>query len=295
MADEPKIFAFDNSELAVSITPNNFKIVEWRMNRDFRFSGGSLIFFIEYAYAVDAWTRLNPDNPVINECFFVDTNSYRCALSNDIYYRVVADDGIQEYTSIPISTMGVLNRHDWGIVRDVLRKEYLRLSKYVGTSGYLLKRREHGIPCPSCLDYDIEEVVNSRCPTCYGTGIVGGYYNAVPYFIDQSGTTSKKDVQGPLGMVDDKTRSVRSVAYPRLSTYDVWVDGNKNQRYKFREVTSEVECKGMPVVYISKIHQIPAANIEYAIPLEQDLTIYDPPGADPKTPLGWRAGITFQE
>lgn len=291
----PKTFAFELGEVWATVTPLGHTIIEWRLNKDYRFEGTSLVFYIEYAYAVDGWTRLNPDEPVVNECIYVDTNQYRCAVSNDVYYRVVAYDGIREYNSRPISTLGVLTERDWLIVRDVVRKEYLRLKKYVGTFGYLLKRREHGIPCHVCLEYDVEEVVDSRCPVCYGTGIIGGYYNALPYWVDQSGTTTRKDVKQPLGMVDNKVRVTRTVAYPRLDTYDMWVDGDKNKRYKFREVSSEVELKGTPIVYISKMHEIPAANIEYEVPLEQDLSIYDPPGAPEKTPLGWRRGITFQE
>jgi len=295
MAHPPKVFAFDNSDLWVTVTPLNHKLVEWKLNRNFEFAGSSLVFYVEFARATDGWERLNPDDPVINECFYVDTAPYRCALYNDVYYRVVAYDGIREYNSRPISTMGVLNKEDWLIVRDVIRKEYLRLKKYIGTPGYLMKRRNHGIKCPVCLEYDTGEVVNGSCPICYGTGVIGGYYNAVLYYLDQTGAVSRKDVQSPLGTVDNKSKTVRSVAYPRLDTYDLWVDGNKNKRYLFRQVSEEVALKGMPLIYVSRMHELPASSIEYQVPLEQDLSIYREPGDPVLTEAGWRTGITFTE
>ena len=288
-----KIFAFD--EVSVYVTPENAKIVEWRLDRRFRFAGWPLQFFIEWAWPAGEWTRLNPTDPVTDSCFFVDTAAYRCAASDDTYYRVVAYDGIQDYTSRPAHTLGALNHHTWLLARDVLRKEYLRLKKFIGTFGYLLRRREHGEKCPVCAEFDIEDSGTSQCPICYGTGIVGGYYNAYPYWIDLSGTIDRKDIDEPFGVVDNQVRQGRGVAYPRVRAWDLWVHGSANRRFIIRTVTTGVELQGVSLVYTPiELRELPPSNIEYSIPMEASHGSSSSSGAVEQD-SGWRRGISHEE
>jgi hypothetical protein len=294
---DPKRFAFER--VIVTVLPNNQTIIEWMLHPKFTFGTSLPMFYVEYARAGGEWCRLNPDDPVVNLCVYIDSNEYRCNLSNDVYYRVVATDGVTEYNSKPQATLGSLNSRDYRIAREVIRKEYLRLKKYVGAKGYLLKRRNHGVPCqaPGCLDHDLEVPVTSNCPNCFGTGFENGYYNALVFWIDLSGTNSVKDVQLPLGTIDDKQRTGRCVAYPRVDTYDVWVEGDTNKRFNIRQVQTAVEMRGKPLVYMLELREIPAGSVEYTIPLEQDV----PPLPEGESSVpdkisteGWRKGITFE-
>ena len=279
------IFAFDSVE--VSITPNNTKLIEWRLNPHFEVAQAAHAhFFVEVSRAAGEWTRLN-ETPVEDICIYVDTARYRCNLDNDIFYRVILDDGTDEYTSEPAATLGVWNLHDLLIARDLVRKEYLALKKYNGIEGYLLKRREHGVKCPDCRDWDIDLPTNSHCETCFGTGLTNGFYNAIPFYVNLGGVTSTKDVNEPFGTMDLKPRTGRCVAYPRLGTYDLWAD-NKNKRYLVRKVVTEIEIKGRPLVYTAIFHELSASRVEYSVPLEQS-----PPGSS--TQGGWRSGISYMQ
>jgi hypothetical protein len=294
MSNKPaRIFAFDR--VYVTAAPNGTKVIEWRLNTCFPIPYGTPEFYIEFARSAGEWERLNEDEPVVNSCVYVDPEKRRCGYDNNVYYRVVMVVGGETYNSKPERTIGVWNKHDWLIARDVVRKEYLRLKRYVGTFGYLLRKREHGVPCTDCQDFDTEETISANCGGCFGTGIIGGYYDAIPYYVDLSGTASQRDVQSPFGDVDNRRRSARAVAYPMVTTYDLWIDADKNKRYVIRQVEMSVEIKGRPLVYNFELRELPANAIEYQIPLEQDLseTIGIAP-TDPES-QGWRKDIDFIE
>lgn len=294
MSDKPaRIFTFDR--IFVTAAPNGAKVIEWRLNRCFPIPVGVPEFYVEFARSAGEWERLNPDMPEVNSCVYVDPVKRRCGYDNNVFYRVVMDINGVEYNSKPEPTLGVWNRHDWLHAREVVRKEYLRLKKYVGTAGYLLRKREHGAPCTDCRDFDTEESVSTKCPNCYGTGIIGGYYDGIPYYMDLSGTSSQRDVQSPFGEIDNRRRSARGVAYPMVTTYDLWIDGDKNKRYVIRQVETSVEIKGRPLVYNFELRELPANAIEYDVPLEQDLS--EEIGIAPTDPesAGWRRDIDFIE
>ena len=285
-----KIFTFLSVE--VYIVPGNQKIIEWRLNPHFRFKALPIVFFVEWARAGGEWTRLNPDNPV-DSCLYLDENNYRCSVVNDVYYRVVAYDGVDEYNSKPAHTFGVLDAESWLIARDIIRKEYLRLKKYVGTPGYILKKRNHGPRCDACADFDTEEIIDTTCEDCFGTGFLQGYYDAIPYYFDLTGVTSTKDVALPFSVVDDKARQARGVAYPRLDTYDLWVTADSNRRFILRRVAEVVALRGVPLVYQVEMRRVPATSPVYQVPLYQPLL----PDQDPAivSESGWRDGIDYMQ
>ena len=291
---------FTFKQVEVFITPASETIIQWWLDRCFPMNSAQPVFYIEVARAGGEWSRLNPDEPVTNYCVYVDRVKYRCGKDNDIFYRVIASDGVNEFASTPEATLGVWNRHDLLIARDVVRKEYLLLKQYNGTLGYLLKRRNYGVPCsnPNCLDPDLLIPVSDSCPECFGTGFQNGYFNALAYYIDLGAFASSKDVAIPIGTIDSRTRLGRCVAYPRVDEYDIWVDGDKNKRYVIREVERLVEIKGKPLVYKLKLNELSVSAAEYRIPLDQPVPV--PVGessGSPELPTqgGWQQGISYVE
>ena len=123
-----KVFTFER--VTAYITPNNEKIVEWRLNKCFEFEGtDDPVFYIEWARGGGEWSRINPEDPIANMCLYLDEDKYRCGMKNDVFYRVIADDGVREYASKPAHTLGELPHRDWLLARDIIRKEYLRMVK----------------------------------------------------------------------------------------------------------------------------------------------------------------------
>ena len=277
----------------VYVTSNDTKVIEWRLDPCFPVAGTNLLFFVEIARSGGEWTRLNPNDPVRDSCVYVDDSWGRCNYDNDIYYRVILSDGVQEYASAPEPIMGVWNRHDWLIARDIVRREYLRLRKFVGVAGWLLKRRNYGVKCPRCLDYDTQQPSATNCALCFGTGFERGYFNGIPLWVDFSVVEKAKDVAMPLGTVDNVIRPGRCVAYPMVDEYDLWVDGDKNKRYLVRKLKTVAEVRAQPLVYVGEWHEIPGGRVEYDVPIDQPPPV--PPGSSetPPTQGGWTEGISY--
>lgn len=291
-----RIFTFHRVE--VYITPENGKIVQWWLDPRFEFKNPLVGFYIDWARTKGEWTRLNPDAPIQNACLYLDEDPYRCGMENSVWYRVVAVDTMNvEYASAPAHTYGEMTERDWRLSREILRKEYLRMRKYAGTFGYLLKLRTHGERCDECFDWDIEEpIAASTCEACFGTGYLKGYYNAIGFYMDLSGVRTGGDVNAPFGYEDVRIRNARAVAYPWIGTYDIWVHGSANKRYVIRSAVTGAEMRSIPLVYFPiELRLLPVSDIAYKVPMHQSLDPNDPEDAKFVSDQGWRRGLASEE
>ena len=263
----------------VLTVPSNQKVIHWVMDRNFTVETGSeAYFYVDWARSGGPWTCLNSTAAVTDNCFYVDNHRYNYNMERNLYYRVRViikpDDAIgdwETYTSIPEQALGVLQKENYLYMKEIVRKEYLNLKKKGGVQGFLLKRKEWGDKCPNCTGFDIEEVINGSCMECYGTGIVGGYYAGLEYWI--SITPIKRDRkihdQG-LNTVNPQTRVGRGVAYPWIDSGDIWVDAQSNERYVIREIKHEAEIEAKPIVYGLTLHRLPDTDISMEIPIEEE-------------------------
>ena len=287
-----RIFTFHRVE--VYITPENGKIIQWWMDPRFEFDSPLAGIYIDWARTKGEWTRLNPDAPLQNMCLYLDEDAYRCGVENSVWYRAVAvDTNGKEYASAPAHTYGEMTKRDWLLARDILRKEYLRMRKFAGTFGYLLKLRTHGEKCKECFDWDIEEpIAASTCEACYGTGYLNGYYNAIGFYMDLSSVKVGGDTREPFGYEETRIRNARAVAYPWLGSYDIWVHGSANRRYVIRHAVTGAEMRSIPLVYFPiELRLLPVSDIAYKVPMSQPLE----PGTQFVSNEGWRRGIASEE
>jgi len=275
MSQPRQIMPFN--KVYVSVAPDTSKIIQWEMNPIFNALDVIVGFHIDISRGGE-WRRLTA-GPITDMCIYIDESNYRCGLSADIYYRVVAvDTSLNEYKSPATNLFQCWkDKHQWLIARSILRKEYLRLMTLpTGVEGMLLKKREHGPRCTDCTDHDTGDVVAECCPACFGTGFLGGYYNAVPYWLDLSGTSSQARDTNTFGVVNNKQRIARGVAFPLVSEDDVWVASKSNLRFIVNKVESTGETLVLPLIYRLSIAELPQSDNAYDIPLEQDMAdIYE--------------------
>jgi len=277
-------------DVTVYVSPTSkSKLISWELDRRFVPTSGQFTFYVESGYAAGSWTRLNPTSPVIDQSYYTDATTNKYGLINNIYYRVILVDGDSEYISTPQSVTGVLTLRESAILRNLLRQQYLRLTNlHAGVQGWLLRRRHWGTRCTVCTDFDLEnQVSNPNCTTCYGTGIVYGYYNAYPFWMEfVGGMQSQIEMKSPTGVEDNIIRQGRCIAYPIISSYDIWVADDTDTRYIIRTVKTVAELKERPVIYTISLHEIPAGQIEYSVPLQASSSSSS--GAA-ETDASWRA------
>ena len=76
---------FKNVEVYISPTNKN-KLISWELDSRFTPDSGQFTFYVEAGYSAGSWTRLNPNNPVINQAYYTDSTSWKYGLINMYSY-----------------------------------------------------------------------------------------------------------------------------------------------------------------------------------------------------------------
>lgn len=143
------------------------------------------------------------------------------------YYRVrVNGDTEKEFPSTGGVT--VLPSAD-RIGLELARLEHLRLGRGDGRLLVILPRRHFGQIC-TCVDPITGRILHSTCSTCYRTGYVGGFHNAVRVY------GQILDVR-PIDRGEEATAFLRMGNTPLLVRGDVVVE-NENARWLVKHVTA---------------------------------------------------------
>lgn len=193
----------------------------------------------------------------------------RAALYIPWIFRLKVYDGASlVLTSEPRGVQCGLNRHDYLIWREIVRRNALGLRKYQGNQGYLLRRRSTGSLCSECRDEVIGGEAKSDCTTCYGTGYTGGYFP--PQYMPgdwesapPSGYNMSLSENGPQ---EQHVSQLRTLADPACEFKDVWVDISSNYRYEIQKIDLS-EYRGVPTSQLLDVSKLPASNIVYKFPI----------------------------
>jgi len=246
----------------------NRVLVEWAMNRVFR-APGPYTFTLLRGYA------LNDDGYVpvaqtTDQPWAYDKTPMFPSQGTEVFYKVKLEDGDGElYYSEPTKLAAYWNRYDWTLGREILRKESLVIHKRAGTRGWLFKRRLWGEPCTAegCVTPDTGEINNPNCAVCYGTGVVGGYYDALDYWVIMNPTQSIRKLDATAGLLVQNLETVRCLAYPAPAPNDVWVQYGSNQRYIIQDdIASVARHRGIDLVLNIRLEERPRSDIIYTLP-----------------------------
>ena len=181
-------------------------------------------------------------------------------------YRVkLTDPNNNVFYSADTEVVGKANRHDFLIGRDIFRKELTRLQKYVGKKGWLFKAKRFGTVCVACVDQDTQDVTNSDCAICYGTGIVGGYHTPTEFWFELGLQAGSISMDPNHGTAEHVLTNSRAVAAPGLDDYDLWVRDDTDERYFVRDA-SAIAFLARPLVIVAKLYKSPMDNVIYALP-----------------------------
>jgi len=152
---------------------------------------------------------------------------------------------------------------------DYMQAEMVRRNQWIfemsGEPAYLLFRRTKGEWC-SCQNTGINQA-RTGCPSCYETGIVGGYYGPIDfYFIDPDTGTSFEVTEGGRSV----TRQSRSFLGPSPIIQSGDLIARRNGE---RMVISNVTYKSPRGVLLQQEFDVELLNINdtrYKIPLFTD-------------------------
>lgn len=209
--------------------------------------------------------------PVQNTFFAEDDEKRVFAQTQDFYYRVKLVTPLRTYYSEIVSAFKNLNFRDYRLSREVLRKEKLRHSKYTSLKGYLLKRKRYGERCTNCTDQLTEEVTDSNCQVCKGTGLIYGYFAPVASYLELTPHASREEMDNAqaVGIKKDVIfQNCRMLGDPVPDSYDIFVDSGSDRRFIIHEITSSAEIRGYPIVANVNVRQANFSDAAYTIPVE---------------------------
>ena len=196
-----------------------------------------------------------------------DATARRYSKLQHSVYRIRLDAANGTYYSDEVYATGNLNRHDFLIAREIVRREYLALTKYTGTQGSYLARMQWGALCNYCSDFDTDAPTDAHCPTCYGTGFIGGYHNASTLWFGEDRLSVRTQRKDRVGTISDHKQMVRAVVSPFLTAKDIWVNTDTGERWSIEGKRELVAFRGKALVHSVEIRLIEPGNVAYDIPL----------------------------
>jgi hypothetical protein len=211
-------------------------------------------------------------SPVVNTFTKNDSNRKWYGKNVTPHYRVKLTTGNSNvYYSKPATILGDLSWSEWRLAQEIIRKETLRHVKFTSVPGFLLKQIHSGPDCTRCLDSLTKEPKDSRCPICYGTRKLGGYFAPLPsFYIDMlpDQTIEKQDISAA-GMQKISVIQARFLGMPLIYSRDLWVNKNSDLRYIIHSIKQLAHVGGVPIITMAELRLLPADDIAYLIPVPQ--------------------------
>ncbi len=243
-------------------------LVSWALNPAFVRPG-------PYTFKLQRGRAANDDNFVdiaetVDQAWLFDNNPIFDQIDRSTFYRVILTDGTGTvHISQSVSADMTWSRVDWRLMRDIIRKETLvqRMPGGGGTKGYLLKRRTWGDPCADCVDPSTGSILDSHCLICFGTGVVGGYYPPVEFWVILDPTVRLKKIAGDEGLVTATMETARTLAWPAPDADDVWVMAHRNRRFRIDgDIQAIARHRGVDVLLSLHLNELPLENMAFEVP-----------------------------
>lgn len=216
-----------------------------------------------------SWTRLETLDP--STVYYLDPTPGFYTKRLNVSYRIGILTETEIFYTQTLYPLGLARARYATAYRAISRRLQLSPRHAPSLPGILLKRRHVGISCTVCTDADTKEVIFSDCTSCYGTGIVGGYYiqSAQPVTITSHSPINLSlfhDTQAT-GTVNPSTIQALIPAYIYVDPYDVWVCTDNNRRFYITESVVAAEIGGCPLLYKAELRLAPPEDIIYTVPL----------------------------
>ena len=235
----------------------------WRVSGDFNVAP-PWVFRVEQAASITGpWIDIS--GPIIDRYFYKEDRRRLINKSSVLYFRVVlvADD--TKYFSRVVTPYGDLNRKDFLIARDIMRKEVLHMKKMAGTAGQLFTVTTFGPPCLKCRDPITGEIRFADCDQCFGTGRINPYNGPYDMWMTFSSDSNHDVVDEGAGTLERKIFEVRMASSIVAKKNDVIVDIGSDKRYYVNKASVIAELRRIPLVQSLVVSEAPVSDKIYKI------------------------------
>ena len=235
----------------------------WEIRGDFNIEP-PWVFHVEEAVSpTGPWNDIS--GPVVNMFFYKSRKHRLINKSSVLYFRIRMHAKGEVYFSSVIQPYGDLNRKDFLIGREIMRREVLHMKGMAGTACRLYSVATFGPPCLKCRDPITGEVRDSKCKYCFGTGRLWPYNG--PYDSWMSFSEDKEHIMQDdgYGTFEHKNFAVRYVANPIAKKNDIIVNTATDKRYCVNQAQVIAEIRRIPLVQQLVVSEIPVSDRIYKL------------------------------
>ena len=222
----------------------------------------------EYFFYV--WLAAHPEHefkkvneiPIVNKSFyeFEKPLTYK---TEYLYAKVECVVDGHSYMSEANGMFYNLQKPQYLIARDIMRRKDLVRRKKKPIIIFVLKRRVFGAKCTECTEVGTGASTNSRCMPCYGTGIVGGYYEPIKTACAFEEAGGRATLPSTIGNIDQRG-AVLKFTFPIVEKDDIIIEEYRNRRWAVEYVDLQM-LSTYPVDQVVKVNQISTKDIQYQI------------------------------
>jgi hypothetical protein len=211
------------------------------------------------------WTDLSP--VVTNVFAFAETDKRR-VLTKDmvLFFRVRLVTPHNTYYSAVRTPYGDLDRREYLLVREIMRREVLQQRTLAGTRSYIWIKNITGLLCPHCIDPVTGDITTTNCKFCLGTGRLPPYHGPYEIWTTFSPTSRNIEVRGDgNGLQQIYSWQVRVIGFPYIKDNDIIVDAVQDKRYIVDGIQHLMELRRVAVVQVVRVTELPMSDPAYKL------------------------------
>lgn len=189
------------------------------------------------------------------------------------YYRLILRrPGKPAIISRVFSDVVFKSEQQESVFAGVLARQMNQLRHRSGVPALLYRCIVDGPVCPACTDASTgQSAGTSRCETCYGTGVEGGYAAPLETFVQKAQPESfSEKKQDSLPTHLDISNVFIGPALPRIYPGDLYFFAGADARY---EVQDEIRMPSMlgahPLEHHFNAKKLPTDSVIYKIPVPE--------------------------
>lgn len=213
----------------------------------------------------DLWTEMAP-YAVRDGVFETDFQLLLGSELNTHFRLRLRDAAGNEYVTSPRHLADDIKRPVYTTYREIIRRWHTRITRGEISGGILLKRRRWGTRCPTCLDRDGRQRIESQCPQCFDVGFDGGYYRLETCFgLEMRGEQVSEMFDFGGGFTQEGSVSqVLFLDIPQVYPGDVWVDTTTDERWLLGSpVKTESQLGNVKLLRTAPAARFPFSHIIY--------------------------------
>lgn len=156
-------------------------------------------------------------------------------------------------------------RRNWVELRakEIERRESLLLEKFTGVRSLIFRRKQFGLRCRECWDYETEKLTKDHCKTCMGTSFDGGYFPGFETLFQYDQTPNEIAMEEP-GMMESNNLHAWTISFPKIEVQDVILRVPDWKIFRVeRAVYTELQTKA--VRQIAQLTELSKESIEFEL------------------------------